>query len=253
MKRPASFLLLLVVIAALAITLPAQDPPRKPQKPVRDRQVIVIPETYIPPIEMPEIVIPEIVVPEFEFDMRELERSMDAMRFEMEHLHDFVMPELPEIPDVHFDAYAIPPIPPIEIPEVFVEIPEVPVVWSRDGIGSGLHSEVVWAHEGADNLFSSLTEDEEIRIQALRALSRQSTDDRFQAIDKVLQQDPSPAVRYTAVQGLAHDLDQERVVVLLGKVARDDSHLQVRKRAIRLLGKSSHPRAVEILEALTKR
>jgi HEAT repeat protein len=98
-----------------------------------------------------------------------------------------------------------------------------------------------------------LSEQEQLKIAALRSISRQDADKAIPAMEKVIKEESNPALRYEAVRQLRRFLDDKRVVPILGKVAKDDKNVDVRKKAILLLGKSGDKRAVKILEELAER
>ncbi|MCB0307467.1 MAG: HEAT repeat domain-containing protein, partial [Calditrichaeota bacterium] len=105
----------------------------------------------------------------------------------------------------------------------------------------------------APGMFKNLTEQEELRLEALRSVVRKGSDrEALAALEKVLKGDDSPALRYEAVRQLEHFTDEEAAIKLLGDAAKNDSHVKVRKKAIQVLGRSGDPRAVEILEEVIR-
>ncbi len=212
-------------------------------------------------IDGDEIVIPDIEMKALEKALRKMEVHLEDFEFQMEdwgqHLEalehlEVVVPEPGEIsvvlPDMdelsynlrkleHLDMNIdIPPIPPIEI-----HIPEIDFDFRFD-----------FDDAGTSRLFRELSDDEEIRLQALRSVARDGANTAIPALEKTLQNDPSPALRYQAVRYLARYLDDERTAPLLGNVIENDKNVEVRKKAIKILGKSEDPRAVEILEDVIK-
>ena len=206
-----------------------------------------------------------IEIPEVHIDMEEMRHNMKELRLELGKMKDLridvPMPDMDdlrinleqlrdledlhfEIPDIDIDIpeIAIAPLPPI--PPIHVEIPEI----SWDGFrfeGFG--------NDGASRLFDDLSEDEELRLQALRSVARQPADVAIPALEKSLRNDKSPAVRYRAVSYLRKFLDEDdRIVPLLSEVIRRDENIKVRKKAIRILGESKDPRTVEILMEIVK-
>lgn len=138
------------------------------------------------------------------------------------------------VPDINID---IPPIPPI--PEIAIHIPE----FRFDGM------DFTFSHDfEGHKLFKNLSDEEQIRLQALRSVARQDIGQAIPALEKIALEDPSPALRYEAVRQLGRFFEDQRVVPILGEVVKNDNSLTVRKKAIQLLGKSKDPRAVEILE-----
>lgn len=250
MKKPFIIAMIICFLAAIGISprLSGADGKKKKKRSdsgviIFNDEVITIPEVHIDPEEWQRNM--EELRREFE-DMRvQLPRAeLDKLRSELEKLRD--LPELQfHIPDIDIDLpeIALAPIPPIH-----VEIPEI----HREG------AECYRDFPGSP--FDDLSEDEALRLQALRSLVRaegvpegKEAATIVPALEKILQEDPSPAVRYQAVQYLARFLNQdERVVPLLGRVIREDSNLRVRKKAIRILGQSKDPRAVEILQEIAR-
>lgn len=219
------------------------------------------------------------ITPEKELDLKELERSMEHLEHSMRMLEDFEMPplppmpempelaELPEIPEFHFEIpeIHIPEIeipelhfemPEIEMPEMHFEMPEIVIPEIPDMEWGEFHFEgepVIWGGEwGYSDRFNNLTDEEELRVQALRSVARKDDGETIAMIEKVLKQDESAAVRYHAVRLLRQNLDNDKVIDLLGETARNDSNTDVKKTAIRLLGKSGSPRAVEILQDIVR-
>ncbi len=179
-------------------------------------------------------------------------------------LHYFNLPEAIEIPDIHVD---IPDIPDINVVVPDIDFPHMDGVFAFDGdvvvpdVDFPIHFESFSSHDhpapvlqfGGSRLMRDLTDDEQLRIQALRSVSRQRASKAIPALKKRALEDESPAVRYSAVKHLARFIDDERIVPILGKVVKNDDHIDVRKLAIRILGKSGNPEAVKILEEIVSR
>ncbi|NIV98925.1 hypothetical protein GWN26_07145, partial [Candidatus Saccharibacteria bacterium] len=103
-------------------------------------------------------------------------------------------------------------------------------------------------HWSASHLFRNLSDSEQVRLEALRSIARQDAEVAVPALEKIIREDPSPALRYKAVHYLGRYLDEEGVLSLLEDVIKNDSNIDVRKKAIYVLSKSKDPRAVDILE-----
>jgi hypothetical protein len=157
-------------------------------------------------------------------------KSLENLEYSLKGLEN-----LRDLEALDAGALVIPPIPPIDI-----HIPEMDFNFDFDEVA------------GTSHLFGELSEDEEIRLQALRSIARQEAATAIPALEKTLRNDPSPALRYQAVRYLYRFIDDERTVPLLAEVIANDKNVTVRKSAIRLLGKSNDPRAVEILENIVK-
>jgi hypothetical protein len=204
------------------------------------------------------------ITPEKELDFKELERSMEHLEYSLRVLEDFEMPPLPpipelpvlaefqiEIPEIQIPEIEIPALhfemPEIEIPEMRFEIPEfaIPPIEIPDFEWDAFHFDgepVLWGGEWEfSNRFHDLTDEEELRVQALRSLAREAGGEAIAMIEKVLKQDESAAVRYHAVRLLRRHLDNDKAIEMLGETARNDRNAEVKKVAIRLLGKSGSP------------
>ena len=187
-----------------------------------------------------------IEIPEIHIDLSGLEQSMQELEVSLQHLEHI------EIPDIH--------IPPIHIPDI--HIPEIDLAFDQFDFNfdfdfafdfdDGLiyYEDGDWDHS---NLFEDLSDEEQLKIAALRSISRQEADKAIPALEKVIKKESHPALRYEAVRHLRRFLDDKRVVPILGKVAKKDKNVDVRKRAIYLLGKSGDKRAVKILEELAEK
>ncbi len=202
---------------------------------------IEIPHIEIPHIEIPEIEIPEIEIPEFNFEFSGFEESMEALEVSLRHLEHI------EIPEIHVEIPHIPPMPSLEIelpeiPEIHVEVPEIAHLGEWRGYSR-------WSgRSGGSRAFRDLTDEEELRVSALRAAVRENDDEALGTIRKLLRNDDSAPVRYEAVRQLRKFRRSDEAVELLGYAAKNDANIEVRKLAVRLLGKDGSKRAREILE-----
>ena len=212
------------------------------------------------------------VEPTSERAMFELERSMESLERSMEALEGFEMPPMPEmpvlaamppmpefpempviaeiapihieIPEINIAEIVIPEIAPIDIPEIDVALPAIAA------LDFDFDRSYYVAEYSVSREFRRLSETEELRVQALKTIARQSDNEALDMFEKVLTQDESAAVRYHAVRMLRAHLDNERAIDLLADRAQNDPHPTVKKTAIRLLGKSGSPRAVTILQKI---
>lgn len=187
-----------------------------------------------------------IEIPEIHIDLSGLEQSMQELEVSLQHLEHIEIPDI-QIPHIY--------IPPIHIPEIDLAFDQFDFNFDFDfdfdfDDGFIYYEDGDWDHS---ELFENLSEEEQLKIEALRSISRQEADKAIPAMQKVIKEESHPALRYEAVRHLRRFLDDKRVVPILGKVARDDKNVDVRKRAILLLGKSGDKRAVKILEELAER
>lgn len=237
MKRSLIIILGLCLLAMFSLPGDAADGDKEKKKP---RQRIVIPPH--PGFEF------DIEIPDFEWQLKDYEAMLEGLDgqlgkldIRLRRLDDLQLKnleELRDLADLHIviPDVAIPPIPPIDI-----HIPDIRI----DGMVSGFD----WDVESL-KLFRDLSDEEQLRLQALRSLARRDADQAIPALEKTLREDASAALRYEAVRQLGGFLEDSRVVPLLGKAAKNDKNLAVRKKAVRLLSKSKDPRAVEILEEI---
>lgn len=200
---------------------------------------------------------PVVVVPEYNFEIPDMEAHLRAYEEAMESLdvqlgdldvqlgklsepYIYNLEELQQLEDLH-----------IAIPEINIEIPDIePVVVNIPDINFHGGDISFYFDTQSSKLFKDLSEEEELRLQALRSVARQDVDKALPALEKTAKEDASPALRYEAVRQLGRFFEDPRVVPILGEVIKNDSSLEVRKKAIQLLGRSKDPRAVEILERI---
>ena len=168
------------------------------------------------------------VMPELSLEMERLEMNLDGMGFDI---------EIPPIPDVPF----------------VVELPDLPVVPDIAEIADiGVFAPV--SATQLQRLFPGMTDEEILKIQAMQALAGQSAATAVPALSKIARRGKTPARRYKAVSLLARFVKKDRSVIpLLGEVAFEDENLQVRKKAVTVLGKSGDARAIDILEELVNK
>jgi hypothetical protein len=187
----------------------------------------------------------EIKLPPIEIDLRALEMSLDGVERSLASLESMDLPDLafamPELPEIEIPAIEIPPlnIPPFSVEIPPVEIPEVEV-------GDVSFDCDVEAH----HIFQYLGDEEQVRLQALRSLACRGADQAIEAYQQNQRPKSSPAMRYEAVRLLGHFLDDERVLTYVADAAKSDKNLQVRKKAIALLGKSRDPRSAKALQEI---
>ena len=178
-----------------------------------------------------------IEIPEINIDLSGLEQSMQDLEVSLQHLDHIEIPDI-QIPHIY--------IPPIYVPEIDVDLSHLDFDFDD---GFVYYEDGDWDHS---DLFEDLSEKDQLKVAAIRSLSHQNADKAIPAIQKVLDEETNPALRYEAVRHLRRFLDDKRVVPILGKVAKNDNNIDVRKKAIYLLGKSGDPRAVKILGELAE-
>ncbi len=233
MKTRIAAVLVLIFAFVIACTMIAQEKiERKRERKLKEAETKLKEHEYrLHSIEIPEIHI----------DLSSLEQSMQELEVSLQHLEHIEIPEI----DVE--------IPPIEIPEIDLAFDHLDFDYDFDfdfDDGFIYYEDGDWDHS---NLFEDLSENDQLKVAALRSISHQNADKTIPAIQKVLDEEINPALRYEAVRHLRKFLDDKRVVPILGKVAKNDKNVDVRKKAIYLLGKSGDKRAVKILEELAER
>ena len=194
-----------------------------------------------------------IEIPEMHLDLNGLEESMVHLQHSLSHLEHIEIPDIhvdipeididiPKIPDIHVD------IPPIHIPHI--EMDHFDFDFALDFYeGTFIHFDQ-WDHS---DLFENLSEDEEIKLSAIRSMGKQESEKAIPALKKVLNKGSTPAFRYEAVRQLRKFLDEDGVLETLAKVAQSDKNVEVRKKAIYVLGRCKDPKAVEILKEIAER
>ncbi|MBC8184114.1 HEAT repeat domain-containing protein [candidate division KSB1 bacterium] len=192
-----------------------------------------------------EQVLRSIEIPEMNLDLSGLEESMIHLEHSLSHLEHI------EIPDIHVE---IPEID-IEVPEIHVGIPEIHVPeidldLSHLDFDCG---EFHFHHWDRCDLFDDLSEDEEVKVSAIRSMGRQEAEKAVPALKRTIEKELNPAYRYEAVRQLRKFVDENTVLETLAKVAKSDKNVEVRKKAIHVLGKSEDPKAVKILKEIAER
>ena len=229
MKQRTLIIVFGIIICLVAISLlSAQD--QKEKKLEKARTVL---ERHHIEMESNEI-------PELELDLREFEVSLDQLEVSLSHLENI------HIPEMNFDIPQIPPIH-VEIPPIEIDIPDIDfpdIEFNR----------FMFEYEGpSSSMYYDLSDEEQLRISALRSMKRQQADEVIPLVEKILKEDQSPALRYEAINLLRYHLDNEKTIALLGQAAKSDKNVNVRKKAVRILGRSKNTKAVQILEEIVKR
>ena len=194
-----------------------------------------------------------IEIPEIHLDLSGLEESMGHLEYSLSHLEHIEIPdihiEIPEIPEIDID------IP--EIPEIDIDIPEIDLDFSDFDFDFDFDfDEVSFVHfDSWDHLdiFDNLSENEEIKLSAIRSMGRQDAKKSVPTLTKMIEKESNPAYRYEAVSQLRKFVEKKGVLETLAKAAKNDRNVDVRKKAIYVLGRSEDPRAVEILKEIAGR
>lgn len=237
-QRTFIFVLGMALCLAAISYLSAQD--QKDKKAKKSKMIIENRHAEIEAIEIPEI----------ELDMSGLEASLEHLELSLSHLEHFHIPDIdfdiPPIPPIHVD---IPPIPDInfDIPQIEFDMPEIVIPdLDFDGFEFEYHGE-------STSMYRDLSDNEQLKISALRSMKRKSADEVLPVVEKILKEEKSEALRYESVNLLKYHLDSEKAIKLLGQVAKSDNNVEVRKRAVRILGRSKDTNAVKILEEIANR
>ncbi len=181
-------------------------------------QEIKIALAQLPKIEIPAI---EVTLP-----MIEIGLSDNAPLLSLEGAATFI--DLPAITTVAMPP--LPQVPPIEIPEIDLEFLSID------------------CNASAEAIFQYLSDEEKARLDALRSLAAGGVSQAIAAYKETVRMKARPSLRYEAIRQLGNFLHDERVVPLLGEAAKSDKNIEVRKKAIALLGKCDDPRSIKILE-----
>ena len=197
-------------------------------------------------------------IPEMNLDLSGLEESMGHLEYSLSHLEHIEIPlihiempeidiDIPEIPDIHID------IPEIHVPEMDLDFNHLDFDFDFDFDHDFAFGEFHQHHWDNTALFENLSEDEEIKVSAIRSMGRQDAEKAVPALIKIIEKDSNPAYRYEAVQRLRRFVDKKGVLETLANVAKNDKNVDVRKKAIYVLGKSENPKAVEVLKEIAER
>lgn len=181
-------------------------------------QELEITLAQLPSIEIPPI---EVILPTMEIDLSDnaslLNLEVAATSFDLPALMAGAMPPLPQVP-------------PIEIPEIDLE-------WLA-----------IDCNASAEAIFQYLSDEEKARLDALRTLAAGGVNQAIAAYNETVRMKARPSLRYEAIRQLGNFLHDARVVPLLGEAAKSDKNIEVRKKAIALLGQCDDPRSLKILE-----
>jgi hypothetical protein len=196
-----------------------------------------------------------IEIPEMHLDLSGLEESMVHLEHSLAHLEHIEIPEIhvdiPEIdiemPDIHID------IPEIHIPEIDLDFSHFDFDFDFDFDYDFDFAEFHHPHWNHSHLFENLSEDEEIKVSAIRSMGRQEKEKAIPALKRTIAKESNPAYRYEAVRQLRKFVDEKQVLETLAKVAKSDKNVDVRKKAIHVMGKSENPKAVKILKEIAER
>jgi len=206
-------------------------------------------------LEQAQIALEALAMPEMEADLRELEASLRELEVSFRELEsiqihemDFELSAIPEI------ALEIPRLPELDMPIPWIDfampVIDIPVINIPEIAFDG---RVYECDATFHSDYSNLTEDEQLKIAALRAMKRKQSDEVILAVEKILRTEESPSIRFEAVNLLRYHLDDARSIELLGHAAKSDANIEIRKRAVNILGRSADAQAVKILEEIANR
>lgn len=259
MKQMITLLLALCFLGALAVPAFSADPEGKKKK--KYSRIIIddhdLPDDIEVNLEGLEDMLEDLEMQlnnledfDVQFDEDRLLEDLEIQLAGLEELEDMEI-ELAElenfdihIPNINIDIPSIDidlPMLDIDLPALDIDLPEINI----DGFDFDFYQ-----YNNRSRYFRVLSEKEELRLQALRSMIRRSHDETaaLDALEDVIRNDKSTAMRYEAVHMLRYYLDNDRTLDILGRAAGKDYHIDVRKKALHLLGKSGDPRAVDIIE-----
>ena len=199
-----------------------------------------------------------IEIPEMHLELSGLEESMVHLEHSLSHLDHIEIPEIQiEIPEIDIDIPEIQAIH-IDIPEI--HIPEIDLDFSHFDFDFDFDfdydfdfAEFHHPHRDQSHLFENMSEDEEIKVSAIRSMGRQEADKAIPALKRTIEKESNPAYRYEAVRQMRKFVDEKGVLETLAKEAKSDKNVDVRKKAIHVMGKSENPKAVIILKEIAER
>ncbi len=259
MKQMITLLLAICFLGALAVPAFSADPEGKKKK--KYSRIIIddhdLPDDIEVNLEGLEDMLEDLEIQlnnlddlDFQFDEDRLLQDLEIQLAGLEELEGLEMDlaDLEDlnihIPNINIDLPAIDidlPMLDIDLPSLDIDLPEINI----DGFNFDFDYQ-----DGHSRFYRDLSEKEEMRLQALRSMIRRSNDETaaLDALEDVIRNDKSTAMRYEAVRMLRYYLDNDRTLDILGRAAGKDYHIGVRKKALQLLGKSGDPRAVDIIE-----
>ncbi len=237
-QRTFVFVLGIALCLAAISYLFAQD---QKDKKIKKSKIII--ENHHAEIEAVEI-------PEIELDMNGLEASLEHLELSLSHLEHIHIPEMhfvmPHVPPIHVEIPLIPDIH-VDIPPIDFDMPEIVMPeFDLDGFEFEYHG-------ASTSMYRDLSDNEQLKISALRSMKRKPAEEVLPVVEKIFRDSKSPAVRYEAINLLRYHLDAEKTIELLGQVAKSDKNVYVRKKAVRILGRSRDTQAVKILEEIANR
>jgi hypothetical protein len=185
-----------------------------------------------------------IEIPEMHLELSGLEESMVHLEHSLAHLEHI------EISEIHIDMPEIDiDIPEIHIPEIDLEFSHFDFDFDYDFDYAEFH----YPHLDQSHLFENMSEDEEIKVSAIRSMGRQEKEKAIPALTRTIEKESNPAYRFEAVRKMRKFVDEKGVLETLAKVAKSDKNVDVRKKAIHVMGKSENPKAVIILKEIAER
>ncbi len=174
----------------------------------------------------------------------DLGEALDQLYDDLDHLDEYQIDldlNLDEL-EASLDSFQIhiPPVCSLNVPlppAVRIQTPLINWDW---------HVPDVWT----DN--DSLSDEEQIRLEAIRALGRLDDETTIPMLEKILKEEEHPVIRGKALAILGR-IDDRRVVPILGDLAKNDPDARLRKRAIRYVGQSRDKRALDILKEILEK
>jgi hypothetical protein len=243
MNHSESAVSMALLLAMPFMALTTRD--QQDKEPVKEKAKVVRIQSGCGEIDLSDIHLPPI-----ELDLSELENSLKELESSLRDLDGMYSSDLafhiPDLPNIEIPEINISPLE-IAIPPFSVEIPPIPPI-ELPKIAFG--DLTVECDIAAHKVFHNLSDEEQIRLQALRSLACQGADQAITAYQQVQKQTASPAMRYEAIRQLGRFLEDGRVLTLVADAAKTEKSIQVRKKAIALLGKSRDPQATKILEEI---
>lgn len=167
-----------------------------------------------------------------------LEQAMREVEFSMQGLHH----HLPEL-------MALPPMPPMPALAPLPPLPPMPPLPPAPFYAMPHHLQYSFGDFFSKEYAENLTDDEQIKIQALAGLLSQDEKTALPEIKHLARQHPNWAMRAAAVSLLAGAESTEALAILDEALQQDADH-RVRLAAVRALSNRSEPEAREILKRL---
>lgn len=158
--------------------------------------------------------------------------------------------EAAELHELNWDLAEFPPLPDIPPIPMIAPVPAIPPIGPLPPVPAIIHSEGWW-HERSARYRQYLSEDEQVRLNALRALLEQDEKLALPEAQKLLRHE-NWAMRAATLE-LLGDVEGKEAVGILREALRSETDKRVKRAAIHALSQRDEPEAKEALEEVLRK